>query len=144
MRFNIIPVEIIQSPNYYSVLPDKNWVLYDESSTSLSFILNISDSLGDRPYIIANTDTLSVEFPRADLLSIQPVTRGTLDATSRSVNKTCIVDSLNKSLFTIQLTSSDIQNIMSGSALFTLKYGQVTRTWTENYILIKKINDVGM
>lgn len=144
MLFKILPVEIIQSPNYYSILPDGAWNVYDETSTVLGLLLQVSDSLGSRPYIVSSGDTLQAEFPRSDSLAIQSGTRGTVNSTSRAVIKTCDVDSNNKSLFTISLTSVDISNIISGSMKFTFKYGTVTRTWLESYIVIKKINDVGM
>jgi len=144
MRFKIQPIEIIQAPNYYSILPDNQWILYDESSASLSFMLKIEDSLGERPYLVSNSDTLTSEFPRSDSLAIQSGTRGTISATSRSVTKTCNMDTDNKSLFTMNLSSTDISNIISGSVKFTLQYGSTTRTWLENYIIIKKINDVGL
>ena len=144
MRFKIKPVEVIQSPNFYSVLVDGNWIIYDESATRISFMLMIIDSLGERPYVTSPTDTIEVVFPRSDSISVQTTTRGTLESSSRTVNKPCIPDNINKSLFNIDLSSNDIKNVISGTAIFTLKYGTNTRTWPENYILIKKTNEVGI
>lgn len=144
MEFKIKPVEMISSPNYYAPLPDNRWIIKNSDAQTLWFQLFISDSLGDRPYTPSSSDTFKIEFLRADNFQSDTVLR-TLQSTSRTIEKVASMNSSNRSLMSITLTSADVSTILSGSVRLTFTDSANTRTctWSANYIIKKELTDPG-
>ncbi len=142
MNLVATPIEMISDPNFYSIIEDGYWTLIGSNAQTLWLRVDIKDSLGQRPYMISNTDTLKVEFLRADQFST-PNNRSRLQSTAKSVEKPCLASATNRSLYKIILTSNDVGAIMSGSARFTITSGGSSNTWVMNYAVVKKLTDPG-
>ena len=140
-NFQAIPLDMISAPNYYAVAKNNRWEIISPNATTLWFDLSIIDSLGQRPYSVGNSAVLQVIFMRADKQTI--VQYNTLTATPQTVTKTASVNSSNKSLFSVSMSSQDIQIVVSGTVKFTLVDGSVNETWNQNWMLQKTLTSPG-
>ena len=140
--FKISPIEMISAPNYWSVNKDKTWVIVSPNQQALWLLLNISDAMGDRPYTSAVNATLTVTFQRADAITrVFPSTQ--LTNIPQSVVKAATANAQNRSLWTIALTSQDVQTLTSGTVKFDLTENGNTTTWLENWMVKKMLTDPG-
>jgi hypothetical protein len=140
--FFIEPIEMIQDPNYYSIIEDNQWVITSNNAVDLWGRLIMSDSLGDRPYITNTMDQLKVEFLRSDKFATNV---NKLTNTPQTIEKVCTPSTVNRSLFKISLTATDAKNILSGSIRFNLLIASSSKTytWVFNYAIKKELTDAG-
>lgn len=141
--FKAVPIDMISAPNFYSVLPSNRWEIVSPNAQSLWFQLYIVDGLGSRPYVPASGSSMTVTFQRADLISLTNTPPPTLTNTSKNVVKTAIIDPNNRSLMRIDMTSQNIQDIVSGTAKFVLTEGATSTTFLANWSVFKKLTDPG-
>ena len=143
MAFKVVPVDMITAPNYYSALPNGRWEITSPNAQSMWFQLYIVDGMGSRPYVPAIGSSMSVTFQRADLISLTNTPPPTLINTPKSVTKAAIIDSNNRSLMKIDMTTQNIQDIVSGTTKFVLTEGAVSTTFLANWSVYKKLTDPG-
>jgi hypothetical protein len=147
MSFKAVPLDMISAPNFFSPLADNRWVITSPNAQTLWLQLSISDSLGDRRYIPANGSVLEATFHRSDLLSIPMttpfVTSGLLNSTARSIVKICAANANDKSLYSIAMSSADIQGIVSGATKFKLTESTVVTEWLFDWSIVKKLTSPG-
>lgn len=128
MTFKIVAIDMIDSPNYFK---EGKWETTPGNSTRLYFQLQIEDSLGARRYLPATGSTVRVDFLRARSLSAtNPV--------SQTVQKNAIQIVEDKSLFYVDLTTADAQNIVSGTVRVTFVESGVTSVILQNYFVTRK------
>jgi len=139
--FTAQPVDMISVPNYYAQI-NNGWTLVSPNQTTLWFLLEINDSLGIRPYFAAPLSLLQLTFQRQDLLSIN-VTSPSLTQTVQTITKTATVNAQNPSLWNITLLSQDIQNIRSGTILFSLTESSIQTQWAQPWMVARKLTDPG-
>lgn len=142
MEYVVVPIEMIQEPNHYSEIEDGFWTLRNNNAQTLWFRFDISDALGQRPYITSAGDTLKAEFLRADQFSVQD-NFSRLQADSRSIEKTCVASSDNRSLYKIVLISENVAGIVSGSVRFTYTSGGIPNQWMFNYAIKRELTSPG-
>jgi hypothetical protein len=131
MTIKIAALDMISAPNYYSYVSDNKWSVKSGNSVTLYGQLFIVDSLSERRYIPAAGATLQATFLRSD-------TPGT--NTSRTLNKMATLNASDRSLFSLALSSSEVDGIVSGGITFTLNEGSSAITvWVMDWG-IKKTN----
>jgi hypothetical protein len=135
-----VPLDMIQAPNNFAVLESGMFSVIQPNATTLWFILQVSDSLGQRRYIPPTGSVLTVQFMRANQFtgSFQQPTE-----VVQTVSKTATAHADDKSLFSVALTSQDVSTIKSGTVKFSLLSGGVTTAWHQNYALKKTLTDPG-
>jgi len=126
MSFQVKPLDMILAPNYFAPLSDGRWMITDPNATTLWFQLEILDSLGPRRYLTGVGATLTATFMRMDAL-----------ASNLGILTT------DASLFSLALTTQQIQNIVSGTVQFALTEGAVVTTWNQNYLIQKTLTNPG-
>lgn len=141
-NFKVVPLEVISAPNYYSVLKNNRWDITNPNQQVLWFQLQIIDNLGARHYIPATGSTLEATFMRADKLTAGP-RASQLTYTAQSVVKSCVANASDKSLYSISMTSQDVQNIVSGSVKFRLVESGIETVWLFDWGVSKKLTDAG-
>ena len=139
---SVLPIEIVNAPNFFSYLPDRQWVFTHGSAVTLAGQVCISDALGNRRYMLPGTASLQLTFLRADTQAPTPgpFNQGQVVAQGQSVVKTAVVSASDRSQFTFQLTQADTQTIISGSVIFTLSDtapGNIQANWVQNYAVKK-------
>lgn len=139
--FKVIPLDVISAPNHFTPLPNNRWEVINPNAQTLWFQLQIVDSLGARRYMPAAGSTLQVVFQRSDLIANDNLNR--LTNTSRNVTKTATANADDRSLYSIAMTTQDIQNIVSGSTKYTLTEGATTTTWVFDWSIMKTLTDPG-
>jgi len=142
MTLKAVPIEMLSAPNFYSALPNGRWEITSPNAQDLWFQLWVVDSMGSRPYVPAIGSSMSVTFQRSDLIALQGVP-SQLTNSSQSVVKTAMIDSNNRSLMKLVMTSQNIQDIVSGTTKFTLTEGAVTTTFLANWSVFKKLTNPG-
>lgn len=140
--FQIVPINMITTPNFYTVSKDSFWTVTANVATTLWAQLQVSDDLGVRPYTPANGATLQVIFPRGDNIGYN--TQVTLGVPASvpptiTVTKNAAVDNTNGSLFQIGLSNTDATNIISGSIFISFAESGKTYKWNQNFF-VKKLN----
>lgn len=140
MSFKALPLDMISVPNYYGLSKDGMWVVTNQNQQTLWMALEISDSLGDRPYVPANGATLTWTFQRADLLSVN---MGSLVNTNQTLIKNATPNAANRSLWSVALTQLDSQVALSGTIKFTLLESGVPTVWLQNWVVKKLMTDPG-
>lgn len=140
-KFIAIPIEMISAPNYYAVLKPAHWTVMHSNAITLWFRLEISDSVGQRPYIPSSGSIMKVEFQRADLYGTD--SQRLLTSTAQSIEKTANMNSDNRSLMSVNITASDSEKIVGGTVKFTLTEGSQTSTWVFNYAIKKEKTEAG-
>jgi hypothetical protein len=143
MALKAVPIDMITAPNFYSVLPNNRWEIVSPNAQALWFQLCIVDAMGQRPYVPAVGSSMVVTFQRADLISLTNTPPPTLTNTSRNVVKTALIDSNNRSLMKLDMTTQNIQDIVSGTAKFTLTEGSNTTVFLANWSVYKKLTEPG-
>lgn len=141
-NFKVVPLEVVSAPNYYSMLPNKRWDIINPNAQTLWFQLNIVDNLGERRYIPATGSTLEATFKRSDIMVAGP-RANQFTNTSQSVVKVCTANASDKSLYSISMTTQDIQAIVGGSVQFKLTESGVSTTWLFDWGVYKKLTDAG-
>lgn len=141
MSFKIIPLDMISAPNTYAPLADGLWVLNSSNAQTLWFRIDVVDSLGQRPYVTASGSTLKLTFQRADLLSLS--NQGNLINTPQNVEKIGAANSLNRSIYSVSMTSQDVQKAVSGTVKFELTEGSTVNTWVQNWMVKKTSTSPG-
>lgn len=128
--FQANPVEVIQAPNFYSYLPDRQWVITGGSQITLWGQLFIIDSLGTRRYVLPSTASLKVTFQRADSTASQ--------SQPQTVVKTATPHVQDRSLFSFNLATSDTNLVIGGSVVFDIiDTAGAPSSWIQNYGLKK-------
>ena len=139
--FKVIPIDMISSPNYWAPLSEARWAITDPNAVTLNFQLEITDSLGERRYMLGSGGTLTAIFQRADAYStIQP---GSLVQTSQTISISCVVNSGDRSLFALPMTQQQVQGVISGTIKFSMVESGVTTVWNQSYLLVKKLTGPG-
>lgn len=144
--YKAIPISLVGDHNYYSPLPNGAWVITDPSQTTLSFRLDIDDSLGQRPYVASAGSLISVIFQRAANITLSQVTASSFSAQqteSQTVTKNATANSSNPSIWSISLTSQDVEAILSGTVKFSLTESSIAKTWLQNWAVEKKLTSKG-
>jgi len=140
MSFQVKPLDMILAPNYFAPLSDGRWMITDPNATTLWFQLEILDSLGPRRYLTGVGATLTATFMRMDALASN---LGILTSTPQTVNTPALAYTTDASLFSLALTTQQIQNIVSGTVQFALTEGAVVTTWNQNYLIQKTLTNPG-
>lgn len=140
MSFQVIPLDMVLAPNYFAPLGDVRWLITDPNPTTLWFQLGILDALGLRRYITAVGATLTATFMRMDALTSS---LGILTSTPQTVAVNATVFATDASLFSLALTTQQIQNIVSGTIQFSLTEGAVVTTWNQNWLIQKSLTNPG-
>ena len=143
MQLAAAPIQIISAPNYYKPIKDNRWELINPNQQTLSFQLSISDELGFRRFIPASGSSITVEFQRADSFQVNVLSNSRLQSETRTVSKSATVNSDDRSLWSISLTTADVQGVVSGTVKFTLTQSGVATTWVQNYFLKKNLTNAG-
>lgn len=136
----VSPINMISPPNFWAPLGSIFWTVTGGVAQDVWGVLQITDSLGTRPYIPAAGATLQAVFQRGDLIGVSP--KGlppTTTPNSLTVSKTAILEAQNRSLIRIPLTMQDSTNIISGTIVFTLTEGASVNKWVMNWA-VKKLN----
>ena len=129
MKIKVAALDMIQAPNIFSYIDDNKWAVKGANATVLWGQLFIMDSLSLRRYIPAVGATLQLTFLRADV----PGTN-----TSRTLNKLVTFSSDDRSLFSLSLSSSEIDGIVSGGVTFKLTEGASVQTWIQDWAIRKE------
>lgn len=132
MSLRVVPINMINSPNYWSPTKETYWPITANTAVNLWGELTIVDSLGTRPYVPALGAILQASFQRGDFI-------GSLTNQSLSVLKTALLDTNFRALFQLQLAATEATNIISGSVVFTLTEGTNVQTWSQHF-MAKKFN----
>lgn len=143
MTFKAVPIEMISAPNFYSVLPNSRWEVTSPNAQALWFQLYVVDGMGSRPYVPATGSTMTVTFQRADLITLSGGPPTSLVNTGRNVVKTALIDSNNRSLMKLDMTTQNIQDIVSGTIKCVLTEGSTSTTFLSNWAVYKKLTDPG-
>jgi hypothetical protein len=141
--FKVVPIDMISAPNYWAPLTEARWTITDPNAVTLSLQLEISDSLGERRYILATGGTLTAIFQRADAYSSSNSPAGSLVQTSQTISISCVVNANDRSLFTLPMTQQQVQGVVSGTVKFSMVESGVTTIWNQNYLLVKKLTGPG-
>lgn len=140
MGFKAVPLDMISAPNYFAPLAEPRWTIIDPNAVTLWFQLQVSDTLGDRRYMVAGGATMQVTFQRADQIS---TTQGLLTNTSQSVVLSATPHANDRSLFSMALTSQQVQTIVSGTVKFKLTESGLDTTWVQDHMLKKMLTNPG-
>lgn len=144
MSLNLLPLDMALAPNFWAPTQDGVWTIVSPNATTLWGLLQVVDSMGVRRYLPAAGSTLQVTFLRADLIASN---QGLLSNTAQSINKTGAPFSgggvADGSLFSFALSTTDVQNILGGTAQFALTEGANTTTWMQNFAIRKQQTDPG-
>ena len=140
MNYKAIPLDMIAPPNYYAPLADGRWVITSPNAVTLWFGLQIEDSLGARRYMVATGATMTVTFQRADQFTSS---QSILTQTAQSVTLTATVNANDRSLFSMNLTTQNIQTLVSGTVKCRLVEAGVDTTWLQDYGISKKLTNPG-
>jgi H2-forming N5,N10-methylenetetrahydromethanopterin dehydrogenase-like enzyme len=126
--FKIIAIDMINSPNTFK---EGEWAVVPNTSARLWFQLQVDDSLGARRYIPAVGSTVAIEFQRArSLTASNPV--------QQTFSKNAIQNADDKSMFYIDLTTTDTQNIITGSVKVTFTESAKANVFIQNYFIVRK------
>ena len=134
--FTLQPIDVVTAPNYYSFSASNTFALVDPNATTLNFLLMINDALGTRPYFPAMNATLTLTFGRMNQFTngrVNPI------ETSQSIIKPATRNVTNGSMYSVKLTTQDVQNIRSGSLQFTLIDNGTTTISNENWKVTKTL-----
>ena len=144
-NFKVQPIEVIAAPNFYAPLVDNRWEITNPNAQTLWFQLQISDSLGTRRYMLASGGTLEVTFQRSDLIAAGGLTGfpSQITNTARSVIKTAVPHANDRSLFSIAMTTQDIQGIVTGSTKYKMVESGVETVWLFDWSVRKKLTNPG-
>ena len=140
MSFSLLPIEVVSAPNFYSPVASGTFDLISSIPATLNFLLMINDNLGPRPYFAAMAATLTLTFARMNQFApgrVNPI------ETPQSLTKTATRNVQNPALYSLTLTTQDVQAIRSGSLTFTLVENGVATTTTTNWAVTKKLTDPG-
>lgn len=128
MTFEIVAIDMIDSPNIFQ---ESKWETTPSIASRLYFQLRIKDSLGSRRYIPATGSSVKIDFQRARSLSpLNPVVQ--------TIQKTAVSLPEDRSMFYIDLTSTDTQAIISGTVKVTFVESGVTTIFIHNYFVTRK------
>ena len=131
--FKIVAIDMIDSPNAFK---ESSWSITPGTSTRLYFQLQIEDGLGSRRYIPATGSTVVIEFPRArSLTASNPV--------QQTISKSSIQIAEDKSMFYINLTTSDTQSIISGTVKVIFTESGQQNIFLQNYFVTRKPTTAG-
>jgi len=126
--FKIVAIDMIDIPNDFK---EGSWSVTPSVGTKLYFQLQVEDSLGARRYIPAPGSTVMVEFPRArSLTASNPV--------QQTISKSAIQLPDDKSLFYLNLTTTDTQGIISGTVKVTFTESGQQNIFLQNYFITRK------
>jgi hypothetical protein len=139
--FKAIPVDMISAPNFWAPIDEGRWTITDPNAVTLWFQLQISDSLGDRRYLLGSGGTMTAIFQRADAYNVQ--IPGGLTQTSQTITISCPVNANDRSLFTLPMTTQQVQGVVSGTVKFTMVESGVSTSWVQNYLIVKKLTSAG-
>ena len=142
MSFLIAPIQMVSAPNYWAELGGSRWEIVGPNAVDLWFRIDIVDTLGHRSYTTAPGALLSVTFQRSNSIAISTDMKQ-LSYTDRTVYKNALIDSNNRSLAKISLTTADVSGVVSGTVKFELTEGIAKSCWVQNWMLIKKPTDAG-
>jgi len=140
MSFSLLPIEVISAPNYYSPMASGTFDLVGANPATLNFLLMINDNLGPRPYFAAMAATLTLTFARMNQFA--PGRANPIE-TPQSLTKTATRNVQNPALYSLALTTQDVQAIRSGSLTFTLVENGVATSTITNWAVTKKLTDPG-
>ena len=141
MGFKAVPLNMIQAPNYYKELKDNRWSITAPNAQSFWLQLNLTDELGQRRYIPSAGSSLQVEFQRSGEFSLQSNRKMMVD--TRTIIKNASVNADDKSLWSFNLSESEIQGVVSGTVKFTLIESGANKVWVQNYFLKKDSTEAG-
>lgn len=131
MALKMIPINMVNSPNFWAPTKETYWVVVAGQAADLWGELVSVDALPLRPYVPAIGATLSVLFQRGDLGTIQPQ--------NLSVTKMAVLEPNLRALFKVVLIAAEATNVTSGTIVFTLTEGAVVNKWSQNWSC-KKLN----
>lgn len=141
MNFEILPLEMITQPNFYS--PAVAWEVSSVGAKTLWGQLRISDALGNRRYIPAAGSALEITFLRMDVISLSTTYPLAMSNTNQNVVKPATFLVTDTSMFNFTLTALDVGNVISGSIKFKFTESGVDRVWTQNYLVKKQVLQLG-
>lgn len=130
----IKPIEMVSAPNFWAPSGKDYWTVTANVPVTLHGVLEITDSLGTRPYTPVAGATLSALFQRGDQIG-----HVTPNQSPQSITKAAALDANSRSLVSIALTAQDATTIVGGTIVFTLTETGVSKRWTQNWA-IKKLN----
>lgn len=125
---------MVSSPNFF-VVRDQHWVLTGGNSDTLWGQLIINDDLGQRRYLPQGASVLKVVFMRARATQV--------GGTDQTITKTAILLPEDKSLFRIDLSAQDSNQIISGTVKFELTESGKTTTWNQHYFMVRNLTSQG-
>lgn len=140
MAFKSVPLDMISAPNYFAPLADGRWTVTSPNAVTLWFQLQIEDALGSRRYMTAVGSTLTVTFQRADSYVSNG---GPLSTSAQSVAVTATPHANDRSLYSMALTTQNIQLLVSGAVKYRLVEGANDTTWLQDYGIQKKLTNPG-
>ena len=132
MILQVVPINMIAAPNFWSTSKDKFWQVTGGQAVDLWGMLTVVDSLGTRPYVPAPGSNLQILFQRGDYI-------GTVNNLQLSVTKTAAMDANFRAIVKFSLVSQEATNVTSGTVVFTLTEGVVVNKWAQNWA-IRKLN----
>lgn len=129
MKLSFVPVDMIKSPNDWSVL--SKWSVLQGTAETLYLQLQVSDALGTRRYIPATGTTVTMTFTRA-----RASTLGQTD-TAQTFTVNCTAVTEDKSMWYAALTATQINTLISGTVKVVVTEGTTVYTLNKAYAIQK-------
>lgn len=127
---SFVPLEFLDI-NHFKELP--NWVLYNNTPTTITLRLKVSDGYGERRYIPQAGAVVKLEFRRIRTsgLAEEPV--------SQDFNVTGTLNGDDRSIVSFNLTQEMTNKIISGTVNMILTENNIDYKISKNYA-VKKIS----
>lgn len=141
--YKIVPLDMIDAPNDFGVLPDTQWPIVGNNPLVLWFQFRKVDMLGERRYLVAGGGSVQLAFLRADTpgqpANLQTNSMFTPVSQVQTVTVVAVPYAGDQSLYSINLTSQQTQLIISGTVQVSLTEAGVTTVWNQNYLVKKTL-----
>ena len=129
----VVAIDMINTPNFFKQAVE--WQVTSGNTASLWFQLQTVDSIGTRRYIPSAGALVKVEFMRARSTAVGQA--------AQTFQKTAAQDANDKSMFRIDLSAADTQNLISGTVKFLITEGANTTTVQQPYFIKKTLTGPG-
>jgi hypothetical protein len=134
-NLDIAGLQMISAPNSYNYI--KNWTVQGSNGVRLWFRLTNAIATCPQPLFPPLASTVKVIFPRARTIALgQP-------QVSQTVELLATQDMLDKSLFYIDLTSTNAGLVTSGTVQFKFIDGLTEQLVVKNFFMKKISQSVG-